>query len=99
MIIKFKAFSSIKDKECGWKRIVESIHETEPEAKEAVSHFAEKYPECETGIHKYYIFSKEEWRKEQYTGVSIKDGRTKTWMTNEGNGCVLLFEGRHFEIL
>ena len=81
MIIKFKAFASIKDKECGWKRIAESIHETEPEAKEAVLHFAGKYPE------------------EQYTGVSIKDGRTKTWMTNEENGCVLLFEGRHFEIL
>ena len=46
------------------------------------------------------IFSeKKNGKKEQYTGVSNKDGRTKTWMTNDENGCVLLFEGMHFEIL
>ena len=33
MIIKFKAYACMKDKECGWKRIEESIHETEIEAK------------------------------------------------------------------
>ena len=99
MIIKFKAYACMKDKECGWKRIEESIHETEIEAKKAALHLEGKYPECETGIHKYYIFRKEEWKKEQHTGVSNKDGRTKTWMTNDENGCVLLFERMHFEIL
>lgn len=82
MTIKFKAFVAIEDKECGWKRILESIYETELEAKEATLHFAGKYPECVTGIHKYYILSKEEWRKEQYTGVSYEDGMIKTWMEN-----------------
>lgn len=63
MTIKFKAFVTMEDKECGWNRIIESMHDTELESKEAALHFDEKYPECATGIHKYYIFSKEEWRK------------------------------------
>lgn len=50
------------------------------------------------GVHKYYIISRKEWANEQYKGISIEDEKTKTWITNEGNGCVLLFEGVHFEI-
>ena len=37
MIIKL-SICLYKDKECGWKRIEESIHETEIEAKKAALH-------------------------------------------------------------
>ena len=46
MIIKFKAYACMKDKECGWKRIEESIHETEIEAKKAALHLEGKYPDA-----------------------------------------------------
>lgn len=99
MIIKFKAYAVIKSGKDGWKRISESIHETEEEAKKAVAEFAETHKEASTGIHKYYIITRKEWANEQYKGVSLADGKTKTWMVNEGNGCALLFEGVHFEIV
>lgn len=99
MIIKFKAYAAIKSGKDGWERISESIHETEEEAKKVVADFAETYKEASTGIHKYYIFTCKEWENEMYKGVSLADGKTKTWMTNEGNGCVLLFEKIHFEIV
>lgn len=98
MIIKFKAYVAFKNDKDNWKRIKESIHETEEEAKKAASAFAKVYKKASIGIHKYYVIFKKEWFNEQYRGVSHKDGKTKTWMTNEGNGCVLLFEGLHFEI-
>ena len=98
MIIKFKAFVAVKDSN-GWKRIEESIHETEEEAQKAADDFVKKYKEAATGTHKYYVISRKEWANEQHKGVSITDGKTKTWMTNEGNGCVLLFEGVHFKIV
>lgn len=44
MIIKFKAYACMKDKECGWKRIEESIHETEIEAKKSCLTFRGKIP-------------------------------------------------------
>ena len=97
MIIKFKAFVAVKNGN-SWKRLEESIHQTEEEAQKAATDFIEKYKEVSTGVHKYYIFSQEEWNKEQYKSVSLSDGKTKTWMTNEGDGCVLLFERVHFEI-
>lgn len=98
MVIKFKAFAVIKDNG-SWKRIAESVHETEEEAKKAAAGFTKTYSIGTTGTHKYYVFTQEEWENEVYKGVSTSDGKTKTWMTNEGNGCVLLFEGKHFEIL
>ena len=98
MIIKFKSFVAAKEKN-NWKRIAESIHETEAEAQKAASDFAKTYSGSATGTHKYYIFTHKEWENEMYKGISLSDGKTKTWMTNEGNGCVLLFEGKHFEIL
>ena len=81
-----------------WKRIAETIHDTEEEAEKAAANFAEAYKGSKTGIHKYYIIDQKEWKKEHYKGVSIRDGKTKTLMVNE-NGCVLLFEGIHFEII
>lgn len=99
MIIKFKAYATIKNDNNRWKRLEESIHETEEEAKHTASDFAKKYSEATTGTYKYYILSRKEWANEQYKGVSIKDGKTKTWMVNEGNGCALLFEGVHLEIV
>lgn len=98
MIIKFKAFVAVKDGN-GWKRLEESVHETEKEAQKAADNFVKKYKEATTGTHKYYVISHKEWNNEQYKGVSFADGKTKTWMTNEGNGCALLFEGVHFEIV
>lgn len=98
MIIKYKAYATIKDGKDGWKRIKESICDTEDEAKKFASDFAEMHKEASTGIHKYYVISRKEWSNEQYTGISINDGKTKTWMINEGDGPVLLFEGIHFEI-
>lgn len=97
MIIKFKAFAAAREGN-GWKRIEEPTHKTEEEAKKASAEFAKSHGESTTGTHKYYIISRKEWANEQYKGVSLADGKTKTWMTNEGNGCVLLFEGVHFEI-
>lgn len=78
-------------------------YNTEEETKESAENFAKKYKDGNVkavyvGVHKYYIISRKEWANEQYKGVSIEDGKTKTWITNEGNGCVLLFEGVHFEI-
>lgn len=99
MNIKFKAYVAIKNNNNGWKRVEESIHETEEEAQHATIELTKKYSEATAGTHKYYILSRKEWKNEQYKGVSIKDGKTKTWMVNEGNGCALLFEGVHFEIV
>lgn len=98
MTIKFKAFVAVKDEKDGWKRITESTHETETEAEKAATDFAKIHKGSTTGTHKYYIISRKEWENEQYKGVSLADGKTKTWMVNEGNGCTLLFEGIHFEI-
>lgn len=98
MIIKFKAFVAKKDGN-KWKRLAESTHGTEEEAKKATDNFLKIHSGSASGTHKYYIFTHKEWENEHYKGISIKDGKTKTWMTNEGNGCVLLFEGTHFEIM
>lgn len=103
MIVKFKAYAAIKNKDGNtnhtWNRVAESLHETEKEAQSAASLLQKKYKDAVAGIHKYYILTKNEWNKEQYKGVSVEDNNTKTLMMNEGNGCVLLFEGIHFEIL
>lgn len=98
MIIKFKAYAVINDENDKWKRIAETIHNTEEEAKKAAANFAEAYKGSKTGIHKYYIITRKEWENEHYKDVSL-NGKTKTWMINEGNGCVLLLEGVHFEIV
>ena len=99
MTIKFRAYAAIKDDKGEWKRLEQSTHEAEKDAEKAIADFSKKYKGSETGIHKYYIISRKEWKNERYTGVSLEDGKTKTWMTNEGNGCVLLFESTHFEIV
>ncbi len=98
MIIKFKAYAVIRDKNDKWKRIAETIHDTEEEAKKAAANLAEAYKGSETGSHKYYVIDSKEWENMYYKGVSIRDGKTKTLMVNE-NGCALLFEGIHFEII
>lgn len=103
MTIKFRAFAKMENEKGESWRVNIYNYDTEEEAKEATEKFAEKYKggnvnAVYVGVHKYYIISRKEWANEQYTGVSIEDGKTKTWMTNEGNGCTLLFEGVHFEI-
>lgn len=103
MTIKFRAFAKMEDEKGENWRVNISDYNTEEEAKEVAEKFMEKYKDGKAkaiyaGVHKYYIISRKEWANEQYKGVSIEDGKTKTWMTNEGNGCVLLFEGVHFEI-
>lgn len=45
------------------------------------------------------IISKEQFRKYQYTGKSVRDGKTKTMMIPSNNGCCLIFEGKHFCII
>lgn len=104
MIIKFRAFAKMENEKGESWRVNIYNYDTEEEAKEAAEKFAEKYKggnvkAAYVGVHKYYIISRKEWENEQYKGVSLSDGKTKTWMTNEGNGCVLLFEGMHFEIV
>ena len=99
MIVKFKAFATVKEEKYGWKRIAESTHETEIEAEKAAADFSKIFSGITVGTHKYYIINQKEWDNEHYKGVSLTDGKTKTWMTNDGNGCTLLFEGMHFEIL
>lgn len=47
-------------------------------------------------VGKYYIFTKKEWRENQYKSKS-KDGR-KTTIINGEHGTSLIFEGLHFEI-
>ena len=98
MTIKFKAFAAVKGEKDEWKRIAESMHEIEKEAEKVAENYAKIHSDSVTGTHKYYIISRKEWADKQYKDVSLADGKTKTWMTNEGNGCVLLFEGTHFEI-
>lgn len=103
MIIKFRAFANMEDANGTKWRVNIYNYDTEKEAEIAAKKFLEKYRNgynraVYTGVHKYYIFSKKEWEKQVYKGVSIRDGKTKTWMTNEGSGTTLLFEGVHFEI-
>lgn len=103
MTIKFRAFATMQDEQGKQWRVNIYNYGTEEEAQNAAKNYAEKYKNCwnkcvYAGVHKYYIISRKEWENEQYKGVSLVDGKTKTWMTNEGNGCVLLFEGVHFEI-
>lgn len=103
MVIEFRPFAKMENKEGKTWRVNICNYNTEEEAKEASKKFAEQYKNGDvratyTGVHRYYIISRKEWAKEQYKGVSLEDGKTKTWMTNEGNGCTLLFEGVHFEI-
>lgn len=103
MTIKFRAFAKMENEKGKIWRVNIYNYNTEEEAKEAAEKFAEKYKggnvkAVYVGVHKYYIISRKEWEKLTYTNVSIEDGKTKTWMMNEGNGCVLFFEGIHFEI-
>ena len=39
------------------------------------------------------------WRTLQYTDRSIYDKSIHTWMINSINGCCLIFEHKHFEIV
>lgn len=39
------------------------------------------------------------WNTLQYTDRSIHDRTVKTWMINSVNGCCLIFEHKHFEII
>ena len=99
----YMAFATMTDGAKEW-RVNIGKYETEAEAEEIANKFAEKYKEGTplakyTGTHRFYTFTAEEWRKQQYTGKSIHDPKIRTWMTNEGNGCVLLFEHVHFEII
>lgn len=64
MIIKFKAYVAIKSDNDGWKRLEESVHETEKEAQKAADNFAKKYKKATTGTHKYYVISRKEWNNE-----------------------------------
>lgn len=100
----YLAYANMVDANCKrWRENI-SRHETEQAAEDAALKYAQKYNRMpvkaeHTGVHKFYTLSKEEWRNEQYTGTSFSDPSVRTWMTNEGNGSVLLFEGLHFEIV
>ena len=39
------------------------------------------------------------WNTLQYTDRSIHYKSTRTWMINSVNGCCLIFEHKHFEII
>lgn len=39
------------------------------------------------------------WAGLQYTDRSIHDKNIRTWMINSVNGCCLIFEHKHFEIV
>lgn len=49
-------------------------------------------------VGKYYIYSREEWHKNQYKSHSITDPQTKTTIINGEHGTTLIFEHLHFEI-
>lgn len=49
-------------------------------------------------VGKYYIFTREEWAKDQYKSHSITDPKQKTTMINGDHGTTLIFEHLHFEI-
>ena len=100
----YMAFANMIDANCKKWRVNISRHETEQDAEAAAIRFAEKYNRMPvkaqyTGTHKFYSIPRAEWESMQYTGVSFDDPSIHTWMTNEGAGCVLLFEGKHFEIV
>lgn len=44
------------------------------------------------------ILTKDQYRKHQYSGKSVRDGR-KTMMLPSIHGCCLIFEGKHFRIV
>lgn len=44
------------------------------------------------------ILTGKQWKREPYTGTSIRDGSVRTWMIPSVHGCCLLFEGKHFRI-
>lgn len=103
MITKFRAFAKMQNGAGETWRVNIYNYDTEEEAKEAARKFAEKYnfPDLKAiyvGVHRYYILSRADWEKEKDMGYTGVDGKTKTWMFNEGNGCALLFEGVHFDI-
>ena len=92
------------DANCKKWRVNISRHDTQAEAEDAALRYAEKYSRMPvkaqyTGTHKFYSIPHEEWETMQYTGTSFNDPKVHTWMTNEGAGSVLLFEGMHFEIV
>lgn len=104
MITKYRAYAIMENQDGKEWRVNIYNYDTESEAIEAATKYAEKYSEFparakRTGVHKYYIIPRKEWSRKQYTSTSINDPNVKTWMTNEGNGCTLLFEGLHFEIV
>ena len=104
MTVSYMAYANMIDVNGKKWRVNISHHDTEQEAKEAALKFAELYSEMpvkaqHTGVNKFYSISSEEWAREQYTSTSITDPSVRTWMINEGMGCVLLFEGIHFEIV
>ena len=43
--------------------------------------------------------TKSQFNKNQYTGRSLKDPSVKTLMLPSINGCCLIFEHKHFEIV
>lgn len=45
------------------------------------------------------ILTKEQFRKYQYTGKSIRDSKIRTLMLPSVNGCCLIFEDKHFRII
>ncbi len=100
MIIKFKAFANYRNGENARTRVDVAVCETEEKALDAAEKYAQENEGTDyIGVHKYYVIPEKEWDDMAYTSTSIRDGKTKTWMTNEGKGCVLLFEGLHFEIV
>ena len=96
MTIKYRTFENVN----GSRRNIFD-YDTEEEAIQAVE---ENNTCCKDnsvyfGYHKYYLMSRKEYDNEVYTGTSINNPDQRTWMINEGAGCVLLFEGLHFDII
>ena len=104
MVVSYMAFANMIDANCKKWRVNISRHDTEQAAQDAALKYAEKYSRMPvkaqyTGVNKFYSMTAEEWEHEQYKGTSFSNPAVRTWMTNEGAGCVLLFEGMHFEVV
>lgn len=69
-----------------------------PEQAQTLADIITKKGEVAT-VGQFYIFTREEWHKDQYKSRSIENPDIKTTVIRTERGSTLIFEGLHFEIV